>query len=55
MFPIWDFVVRIFAQNAKVDIGRLLLNLNYQYIYNKYNKDKCILTANIFGLFDYKI
>ena len=28
MFPVWDFVVRIFARKALLNMGRVLLNLS---------------------------
>ena len=33
MFPVWDFVVGIFARKALLNMGRVLSNLSCLYLY----------------------
>ena len=36
MFPIWDFVLEIFAQKAMLDMGWVLSTFSCPYLCNKY-------------------
>ena len=35
MFPVWDFVVRVFARKAMLNMGWVITIFNCQYLYSK--------------------
>ena len=49
MFPVWDFVVKIFVRKVLLNMGRVLLTLSCKYLYKWLNNSTSARTRFLFA------